>query len=237
MTYDLRTRALHEYLFLLDDPKAEGTAVSEIAAVSNDTFLVDERDGNFPAAGGYKKLWKISLDGATDVGPRRYVQGAIYDPANGGLLVGGKTIEALTVGEKTADAAATLKQAGITPVNSKLFLDVDALLLSLDPQGRFYSHDKVEGAAVLNGGRQIVISNDSDFGIAGVTNNSPRWQLESKISPATGQQDNGEYLEIDMDKVVQPSSSGPIVRPAPSSCAQYTSASSRGPLHTIAQPV
>jgi Esterase-like activity of phytase/Bacterial Ig domain len=201
VTYDLRTSTLHEYLFLLDDPKADGTAVSEIAAVSNDTFLVDERDGNFPAAGGYKKLWKVSLDGATDVGPRSHVQGATYDAARGGLLIGGKTIEALTVGEKTADAAATLQQAGITPVSSKLFLDVDALLLSLDPQGRFYSHDKVEGVAVLNGGRQIVISNDSDFGIAGVTNDAPPWQLESKLSPAKGQQDNGEYLEIDMDKV------------------------------------
>ena len=80
MTYDLRTRALHEYLFLLDDPKAEGTAVSEIAAVSNDTFLVDERDGNFPAAGGYKKLWRISLDGATDVGPRRSCPGRHLRP-------------------------------------------------------------------------------------------------------------------------------------------------------------
>jgi hypothetical protein len=45
-------------------------------------------------------------------------------------------------------------------------------------------------------GREVVISNDSDFGIAGVTNAAPPWQLEAKISPATGQQDDGEYLEI-----------------------------------------
>ena len=56
--------------------------------------------------------------------------------------------------------------------------------------------------AALDGGMQIVISNDSDFGIAGVTNNTPPWQLQAKISPATGQQDDGEYLEIDMDKLV-----------------------------------
>jgi hypothetical protein len=42
-----------------------------------------------------------------------------------------------------------------------------------------------------------VISNDSDFGISGVTNSAPPWQLQAKISPATGQQDNGEYLVID----------------------------------------
>lgn len=98
------------------------------------------------------------------------------------------------------------QQAGITPVTSTLFLDVDALLTSLDPQDRFYSHDKVEGVAVLNGGHQIMISNDSDFGIAGVTNAAPPWQLQSKISPATGQQDNGEYLVIDMDRIAQSTS-------------------------------
>jgi hypothetical protein len=206
VTIDLRSGALHEYLFLLDDPKTNGTAVSEIAALSSTQFLVDERDGNFPSAGGYKKLWKIDISHATDVGPNAHVSGATYDGHNGGLLVGGKTIEALTVGEKTAAAAATLQQAGITPVTSTLFLDVDALLTSLDPQDRFYSHDKVEGVAVLNGGHQIVISNDSDFGISGVTNAAPPWQLQSKISPATGQQDNGEYLVIDMDQIAQSTS-------------------------------
>jgi hypothetical protein len=71
------------------------------------------------------------------------------------------------------------------------------MLLSLDPQARFFSHDKIEGVAALEHGREIVISNDSDFGIAGVTSTAPPWQLEAKISPATGQQDDGEYLEID----------------------------------------
>ena len=37
-------------------------------------------------------------------------------------------------------------------------------------------------------------------------------------------------------EAAQPDSSGAIVSPAPSSCSQYISASSRGPLHTIAQP-
>jgi len=86
-------------------------------------------------------------------------------------------------------------------VTSALHLDVDALLLSLDPQARFFSHDKIEGVAVLRGGRQLVISNDSDFGISGVTNSAPPWQLQAKISPATGKQDDGEYLSIDVSKL------------------------------------
>jgi Esterase-like activity of phytase/Bacterial Ig domain len=201
VTYDLRTHALHEYLYLLHDPKTNGTAVSEITALSNTQFLVDERDGNFPGPGVYKKLWKIDLTGATDVGPSALVAGATYDPAHGGLLVAGKTIEALTTGEDTAAAQTTLQSAGITPVSSSLSIDLNALLLSLDPQARFFSHDKIEGVAALKGGREIVISNDSDFGIAGVTNANPPWQLEAKISPSTGQQDDGEYLEIDMSKL------------------------------------
>lgn len=55
--------------------------------------------------------------------------------------------------------------------------------------------------AALDGGKQLVISNDSDFGIAGVTNSAPPWQLQAKIDPATGQQDDGEYLSIDMTRL------------------------------------
>jgi hypothetical protein len=34
-----------------------------------------------------------------------------------------------------------------------------------------------------------------------VTSAAPPWQLQIKLSPTTGQQDNGEYLEIDMSKL------------------------------------
>jgi hypothetical protein len=207
VTYNLRTRAVHEYLYLLHDPKTNGTANSEITALSDHTFLVDERDGNFPGPTAFKQLWKIDIDGATDVGPSAHVPGAGYDATHGGLLIGGtasstgKTIEGLTNGENTAQAAATLQQAHITPVSETEFLDVDKMLLSLDPTGAFYDHDKIEGVATTDGGRHIWISNDSDFGIAGVTNTAAPWQLESKIDPASGLQDNGEYLEIDMSRV------------------------------------
>jgi hypothetical protein len=69
VTFDLGTHAVHEYLFLLDNPATTGVANSEITALSDSTFLVDERDGKFPGTGAYKKLWKIDLTGATDVGP------------------------------------------------------------------------------------------------------------------------------------------------------------------------
>ena len=78
VTYGLYTHQVHEYLFLLDEPATLKTANSEITAISNTTFLIDERDGNFPSATGYKKLWKVSLEGATDVGPQAKVAGATY---------------------------------------------------------------------------------------------------------------------------------------------------------------
>src|SRR5262249_19547501 len=109
VTYDLRKKVLHEYLYLLHNPKTTGTAVSEITALTDTTFLVDERDGKFPASGGFKQLWKIDLTGATDVGPSAHVTGAVYDASHGGLLIGGKTIEdTLVASADTAAAAATL---------------------------------------------------------------------------------------------------------------------------------
>ena len=207
VTYNLRTHALHEYLYLLHDPATTKTANSELTALSDTTFLVDERDGNFPGTTAYKKLWKVDITGATDVGPNEAVPGATYNGAAGGLLIGGSTIEKLTLGQTTAQAAATLAADHITPGSTPAtpYIDVNALLLSLDPQARFFSHDKIEGVAALNGGHEIVISNDSDFGISGVTGasspNTPPWTLQAKISPATGKQDDGEYLAIDIDRV------------------------------------
>ena len=201
VTYNLRTHAIHEYLYLLHDPKTNGTANSELTALSDSTFLVDERDGNFPGPTAYKKLWKIDITGATDVGPNEAVPGATYDGASGGLLIGGSTIEKTVLGENTAAATATLAANHITPVTESLYIDLDALLLSLDPQARFFSHDKLEGVAALNGGHEIVISNDSDFGISAALGTTPPYTLQAKISPATGKQDDGEYLAIDIDRV------------------------------------
>lgn len=198
VTYKLRTGEEHEYLYLLDNPGTNGTAVSEITALSNTTFLVDERDGNFPP-NTYKKLWRIDLTGATDIGPSSKVAGAVYDASKGGLLIGGKTLEALVGTTATATAQATLADNGIATTSKDLSLDLGGLLVALDPEGRFFSHDKVEGVAALLGGQSLVISNDSDFGIDGVANSMPPYQLHAKVSPVTGKQDDGEFLQVDMN--------------------------------------
>jgi hypothetical protein len=199
VTYDLRTRATHEYIYLLDDPKDNGGAVSEITALSATTFLVDERDGGFEP-NAYKKLFKIDLRGATDVGPRASVRGATYDAAKGGLLVGGETIDAYVGTDDTGQSQKDLAGVGVTPVRKSLDVDLGGLLTSLDPTGGFFGHDKVEGVATTDGGRTIVVSNDNDFGVDGVTSDVPPFPLHVKTLP-NGTQDDGEYLVIDTTKL------------------------------------
>jgi Esterase-like activity of phytase/Bacterial Ig domain len=199
VTYDLRTRATHEYVYLLDDPQENSGAVSEITALGGGRFLVDERDGGFEP-GAYKKLFKIDLAGATDVGPQASVPGATYDGAKGGLLIGGKTIDAYVGKDDTAQSQADLTKAGITPVTKSLDVDLGTLVTGLDPSGGFFGHDKVEGVATTDGGRTIVVSNDSDFGVDGITNDTPPFTLHAKILP-NGKQDDGEYLAIDTTKL------------------------------------
>lgn len=265
VTYNLKTRALHEYLYLLHNPAMNGTAVSEIAALDDDHFLVDERDGCFPGDPGlnpaapgvtepctttqsgaaFKQLYEIDLAGATDIGPSANLHtldtatpgdtftysggtpaGHLPTDAHGnptsttgaGLLINGKSIEHLVEADDSkTDANATtevqqlLEQNGITPASSSLYVDLNALIGSVTPGSSgptyaFFSHDKMEGVAVLDGGKELVVSNDSDFGItqaeyANGTNASDGYTLDEKVSPVTGQQDNGEYLAIDMNRV------------------------------------
>ncbi|MEU7059578.1 esterase-like activity of phytase family protein [Streptomyces sp. NPDC046197] len=201
VTYNLHTHAKHEYVYLLDDPKKNGGAVSEITALGNTTFLVDERDGSMePRA--YKKLFKIDISGATDVGPSADVPGSVYDGAKGGLLIGAdrRTIDGYVGQDDTATATAALKAAGVTPVTKSTYLDLGALVTGLDPSGGFFGHDKIEGVATTDGGRTVVVSNDSDFGVDGVSNDAAPYTLHVKTLP-DGRQDDGEYLAVDTTKL------------------------------------
>jgi hypothetical protein len=199
VTVDLRSYASHEYVYLLHNDGSPTTAVSEISAVDDHQFLVDERDGNVEPNAN-KKLFLVDLRGATDVGPSSRVHGATYDGPHGGLMVDGGTLEHLVGTDNTADAAVALHGAGIRPVSSQLFLDIGGLVSAIDPTGGFFGHDKVEGVAVLDGGKRVILSNDNDFGISGLENDAPPFQLAAKILP-NGHQDDGELLAVDLSKV------------------------------------
>jgi hypothetical protein len=61
---NLATGVSHQYVYPLDTPKL---GVSEMVAVNNHQFLVDERDSKVGAKAKVKDLYEIDLNGATDV--------------------------------------------------------------------------------------------------------------------------------------------------------------------------
>ena len=67
VTFDIATgAATHQYGYKL----TTGSGVSEILAINNHEFLVDERDGNGRGSANdavVKQLFKIDLSGATDI--------------------------------------------------------------------------------------------------------------------------------------------------------------------------
>jgi hypothetical protein len=210
VTYNLKTQATHEYIYLLTDPKTNSGAVSEITALSDTKFVVDERDGNFEP-NAFKQLYAIDISGATDVGPKSTLADATYNAAKGGLLVGPtqQSIDGFVGNDNTATATAALATVGITPVTKTTDVDLGALLTRLDPTGGFFGHDKVEGVATTDGGKTLVVSNDSDFGIDGIANQSPPYQLHAKTLP-NGTQDDGQFLAIDTTKLNDPNSTATV---------------------------
>jgi hypothetical protein len=199
VTVNLASKAMKEYLYPLANPQDTKVAVSEITALSDTEFLVDERDGELQP-GANKKIYIADVSKATDVGPNATVPGATYRADAGGLQVEGKPIE--TVVGVTTDAAAIdkLKSLGITVASKTLKLDLGALLTELNNKGEFFGHDKIEGLATPDGGKTLVIANDSDFGLAGIASDTPPFKLKPKIL-ANGRQDSGEFLVVDTTKL------------------------------------
>jgi hypothetical protein len=200
VTINLVNRSImHEYLYPLANPQDSRVTASEITALSATTFLVDERNTKNPPDGNVK-IYVADIAAATDVGPNSTVPGATYDAAAGGLLVNKMPIETLVGVSTDADAVARLKGAGITPAAKTLQLDVSGMLRALSPKGDFFGHDKIEGIATRDGGKTLMLANDSDFGLDGLASDSPPFRLKPKKLP-NGAQDSGEILEVDTDQL------------------------------------
>ena len=165
VTFDLASGTTKQYAYVMDN--ATLTGCSEIAAITNTTFLTLERDGlyggNTTSPATFKKVFKFDLAGATD----------ISDAAN---TTSGKLYNSLTV-EQLKDQAG-LTAAGVVPVTKTLVLD---LLKDISP---IYPHDKAEGIALI-GNDRLAISNDDDFGVLDNGANG----FAAKILPATGKVD------------------------------------------------
>ncbi|MEV6325939.1 esterase-like activity of phytase family protein [Nocardia sp. NPDC051787] len=195
VTIDLATKAVKEYLYPLADPQKTKVAISEITALSNTAFLIDERDGELQP-GGDKKIFVADISGATDVGPGATVPGSTYRADAGGLQVDGKPIETAIGVTTDTEAIDKLKTLGITVASKTPKLDLGGLLIGLNDKGEFFGHDKIEGLATPDGGNTLVIANDSDFGLAGIASETTPFTLEPKTL-ANGRPDTGEFLVVD----------------------------------------
>ncbi len=177
LTFDIASGATRQYVVMME--RANLQAFSEITAITNSTFLVLERDGEYGTNANrttlFKRVYKIDLTNATD----------ISDPANGvgGKLFGGKTVEELK-------DAATLQANGIVPVTKSLVLDLATELPLV------YPHDKAEGLALLSP-TLLAVSNDDDFGIGGLGT------YIAKILPATGQVDSNKIYFVQLKAAVK----------------------------------
>src|SRR5262249_12246567 len=117
--------------------------------------------GDPAGASKQKKIYRISIAGATDVGVAS-IAGDTLDPAKGLLIGGTTTIENYVKNLNTQPALALLQAHGINPATKTLAVD---LLSDLGDLSNLYPHDKIEGLALINGGRTLVLSNDDDFGV------------------------------------------------------------------------
>lgn len=134
--YEFSTGNFQEYIYLLD---TTATAISEIVALTNKTFLVLERDGKTPGLDQNirKKLYRIDITNATNV----------YSKDENGMMFNNKTIEQLSPSEI---------QSFIKCVSKEEVYDIMSI-----PN---YPHDKPEGLVVINS-TTIALVNDDDFGI------------------------------------------------------------------------
>ncbi len=138
VTFDIASGDTKQYLYQQD---ADNLSNSEIAAINDHEFLVIERDGGFLGEKAkYKRLYKIDLTDATEVGGE-------FTAATG-MLVNGKTLEQSSWEE--------LAQKNIRPVTKELVADV---LTDLQ-----YPHDKLEGLWIRSAW-DIGVINDDDFAV------------------------------------------------------------------------
>jgi hypothetical protein len=161
LVYDLTnpTAAPKQYDYVLD---SKATPISELLAVNNHQFLVDERDGVAGTA-GIKKLYEFDLNQPT---------------APTDLTTSAYPGTTATNGIPTLGVA----PAGVVPLQKTLFADIGSILNTASTGGLpVFSNvdgtnglpDKIEGYAwgpdLPNGDHLLLATNDNDFAQAHVT--------------------------------------------------------------------
>ncbi|WP_440053076.1 esterase-like activity of phytase family protein [Pseudoalteromonas sp. T1lg65] len=148
ITINLESRKASQFLYRQEKKQNSN---SGIVALSDQEFLVIERDGTFFSQNpnAMKRIYKIKLDSATDLETVEQTSELVQNPELG-LTISGQTIEQVSIDggwEK-------LEVYGIVPVQKQLVID---LVEQVN-----YPHDKLEGMWLIDKTRLAVL-NDDDF--------------------------------------------------------------------------
>jgi len=153
VTLNLSNGKTEQYLYRQE--KLEN-ANSEIAALTENKFLVIERDGSFLLGGpqkanpdAQKQVYRIDLSSGTALSTIPLSSSITKDESHG-LLIDGLTLEQYA--QKNGWDA--LAQLGIKPVSKKLVVDMVKEVA--------YKHDKMEGLWVIDD-QHLGVLNDDDF--------------------------------------------------------------------------
>jgi len=158
VTIDIATGVTHEYAYQL----TTGTGVSEIVAINNHEFLVDERDGKGLGDGSVasvKQLFRIDLAGATDV---NNLTGSVADQVTLKNAALKKTL--------VLDLVKALNASGITSdqIPSKiegLAFGEDILINGINTHTLFVANDNDFVPGVAGGNQFYVFAlSDADLG-------------------------------------------------------------------------
>lgn len=152
VTIDLATKAVKQYLYK-QEGGAKAYSNSAISALSNTSFLVLERDGDFYKDNPdvFKRVYKIDLRNATNLEEVKETA-QIKQDQKLGLTIDGLTLEQYVL-EQGWDG---LKALNIVPPAKTLVLD-------MNKQVKF-PHDKMEGLWLIDQQRLGLI-NDDDFAL------------------------------------------------------------------------
>jgi len=149
VTVNLETKEIGQYLY---KQEKAANSNSEIMALSNDSFLIIERDGTFAkdTEVGQKHVYKINLSSGTNLETVTLDDEMVQNDTLG-LTIDGLTLEEAVLDSGNWD---TLSKNHIYPVAKTLVVDM------IKENG--YPHDKMEGLIVFNENK-LGIVNDDDF--------------------------------------------------------------------------
>mgnify|MGYP003624317198 CR=1 FL=1 len=176
VSINLMTQEVSQYLY---QQEKNQNSNSGIASLTQNEFLVIERDGKFlrDDAHAMKHIYRIDISQATNLESIKNSEQLRQDP-DLGLLIDGVTLEQAVLNHGWS----ILEKYNINPVSKSLVVDL--------VKRNNYPHDKLEGMWIVSP-NQLAVLNDDDFATW-----SSKGKLEQKYLDKAQSQIDGSRLYI-----------------------------------------